>query len=282
MNRRQEPRYQAATQFRRVPQYDNRREFDPEQQMERRDARNHRDEMEYGNGRGPRWNGLDADEIYGGSQGYEANRRSARDYDDEIGSTREWDFAQRDDASNWNREPSFSRNQNPYRSTRGYAQNNLQHGYNQEFRPDFNRAGSVSGNDWRFDDSNLRNSNDRSQEFQARNERGQFTGRGPKGYRRSDERIAEDVNEALAQHPDLDASEIEVKVQNGDVTLSGTVEDRRYKRMAEDAAERCSGVNDVHNQIRVQREDDRENSSTQGRSKANGGIGSKSSETRTS
>jgi hypothetical protein len=36
---------------------------------------------------------------------------------------------------------------------------------------------------------------------------GQFAGRGPKGYRRSDDRIQEDVCEALSQHSGLDASE---------------------------------------------------------------------------
>jgi hypothetical protein len=81
---------------------------------------------------------------------------------------------------------------------------------------------------------------------------GQHTGRGPKGYRRSDDRINEDVSEALSQDPDLDASEIEVKVQNGEVVLTGTVEERQFKRMAEEIAERCSGVQDVRNEIRVQ------------------------------
>jgi hypothetical protein len=41
-------------------------------------------------------------------------------------------------------------------------------------------------------------------------------------------------------------------VQNGDVTLTGTVDSRDQKRMAEDIVERCSGVNEVHNQLRVQ------------------------------
>jgi hypothetical protein len=59
------------------------------------------------------------------------------------------------------------------------------------------------------------------------------------------------VNEALTRHPGLDASDVEVKVQNGEVTLTGTVDNRRHKRIAEDAAEECSGVRDVHNQLRV-------------------------------
>jgi osmotically-inducible protein OsmY len=79
-----------------------------------------------------------------------------------------------------------------------------------------------------------------------------FFGKGPKGYKRSDERIREDVCEALYRHPDVDASEIEVSVSGAEVTLKGTVEDRRAKRMAEDAAEGVSGVDNVRNEIRVQ------------------------------
>jgi osmotically-inducible protein OsmY len=82
---------------------------------------------------------------------------------------------------------------------------------------------------------------------------GRFYGRGPKGYRRSDDRIREDVSEELYRHPDIDASEIEVQAQNGEVTLTGKVEDRHQKRLAEELAERCSGVTDVHNQLKVDR-----------------------------
>jgi hypothetical protein len=82
--------------------------------------------------------------------------------------------------------------------------------------------------------------------------RGRFTGRGPKGYIRSDDRIREDVSDRLEQHGEIDATEIEVRVSNGEVTLEGTVEDRRTKRMAEDLVENCPGVKQVHNRIRVQ------------------------------
>ncbi|MEP6832263.1 MAG: BON domain-containing protein [Gemmatimonas sp.] len=84
-------------------------------------------------------------------------------------------------------------------------------------------------------------------------QRGQHAGRGPKGYRRDDNRITEDVNEALTRDQHVDASEIEVKVANGEVTLTGTVDSRDAKRHAEDIAERVSGVNDVNNQIKVSR-----------------------------
>lgn len=89
-------------------------------------------------------------------------------------------------------------------------------------------------------------------------QRGQFSGRGPKGYRRSDDRIQEDINERLTHDPDIDAWEIEVQVSNGEVTLTGTVDDRNAKRRAEDIAEAISGVKDVQNQIRVKKgEEDR-------------------------
>jgi Flp pilus assembly secretin CpaC len=69
---------------------------------------------------------------------------------------------------------------------------------------------------------------------------------------RSDERIVEDVNDRLTEDWMLDASDIEVSASNGEVTLSGTVTERRSKRRAEDLAESVSGVKDVHNTIRVQ------------------------------
>jgi hypothetical protein len=76
-------------------------------------------------------------------------------------------------------------------------------------------------------------------------------GKGPKNYRRSDERIHEEICERLKQHADLDASEIEVQVKSGTVTLTGTVSERAEKRMAEDAIDDISGVTDVNNQVRV-------------------------------
>ena len=86
--------------------------------------------------------------------------------------------------------------------------------------------------------------------FGQRMQRGQFAGRGPRGYRRSDDRIREDVNEELTRHPEIDASDVEVLVEDCEVTLVGVVEDRRDKRLAEDIAERVPGVNEVHNQLR--------------------------------
>jgi BON domain len=84
-------------------------------------------------------------------------------------------------------------------------------------------------------------------------EAGSHRGRGPKGWQRSDDRIREDINERLTDHPGIDASEIEVQVHNGEVTLSGAVDDRHIKRLAEDIAEGVSGVKDIHNQLHTNR-----------------------------
>jgi hypothetical protein len=83
---------------------------------------------------------------------------------------------------------------------------------------------------------------------------GQYRGRGeggPKNWQRSDDRIKEDVNERLTEHSQIDATEIDIQVRNGEVTITGMVDDRRIKRMVEDLVEGVSGVKDVHNQLRA-------------------------------
>jgi osmotically-inducible protein OsmY len=76
-------------------------------------------------------------------------------------------------------------------------------------------------------------------------------GKGPKNYNRSDDRIKEDINDKLSDDPFIDASDIDVTVSNGEVTLTGTVDHRSTKRRAEDLAEAVSGVKNVENRIRV-------------------------------
>jgi osmotically-inducible protein OsmY len=77
------------------------------------------------------------------------------------------------------------------------------------------------------------------------------SGRGPKGYKRSDERIKEEFSDLLTSHHEIDPSEVEIKVSNGEVTLTGTVESRQEKRLIEDLAEQTAGVSEVTNQLRV-------------------------------
>lgn len=84
-------------------------------------------------------------------------------------------------------------------------------------------------------------------------EGGDYRGRGPRGYRRTDEQVRCDVCDRLWEHPRLDATDVEVRVENGEVILLGTVASREAKREAEAVAESAPGVEDVRNELRVRR-----------------------------
>ena len=88
--------------------------------------------------------------------------------------------------------------------------------------------------------------------------------RGPRSYRRSDERIREDICERLSaplarfdrargRHPAPDASDVSVQVQDGKVTLDGTVTGRAMKHQIEDIVDAVLGVREIDNRIRVPR-----------------------------
>jgi BON domain len=83
---------------------------------------------------------------------------------------------------------------------------------------------------------------------------GPFVGRGPRGYRRSDDRIREDVCEHFTLSGYLDPSDVDVEVRGGEVMLSGTVATRTQKRLAEDLADAVFGVVEVHNHLRIGRQ----------------------------
>ncbi|MBN8610562.1 MAG: BON domain-containing protein [Deltaproteobacteria bacterium] len=80
------------------------------------------------------------------------------------------------------------------------------------------------------------------------------SGKAPKNYTRSDERLREEVCDALA-NSGHDWSDVEVTVSNGEVTLTGTVSDRSEKLQAEHMADRVRGVNEVTNQLKIKRAD---------------------------
>ncbi|MGK3992360.1 BON domain-containing protein [Sorangium sp. So ce1024] len=81
--------------------------------------------------------------------------------------------------------------------------------------------------------------------------------------------MREDLCDQISDHPDLDASDVEVKVQGGEVILTGTVRERRFKHELEALAERISGVTEVRNDIRLYREPQQ-----QGEAKASAGLSS--------
>lgn len=91
----------------------------------------------------------------------------------------------------------------------------------------------------------------RDQHDRVYRNQGPFKGKGPKGYIRSDERIREEINDFLAEDDQLNASEIQVTVENQEVILTGTVATKQDKRRAEDITESVSGIKNVENRIRV-------------------------------
>lgn len=78
-----------------------------------------------------------------------------------------------------------------------------------------------------------------------------YAGRGPRGYQRSDARIYEDICEQLTDHQEIDPSDVEVSVNNGEVTLTGAVESRYAKHLIQDIADSVPGVREVHSRLHV-------------------------------
>ncbi|MBX3016340.1 MAG: BON domain-containing protein [Bdellovibrionaceae bacterium] len=85
----------------------------------------------------------------------------------------------------------------------------------------------------------------------AQPQRMNYRGRGPKGWKRTDESIRDRVCDLLDASPDVDAREIDVSVKDGEVTLKGHVENREAKRRAEDIVGDLPGVTDVHNRLLI-------------------------------
>lgn len=78
-------------------------------------------------------------------------------------------------------------------------------------------------------------------------------GKGPKNFKRTDDRIKELISDKLTDDWQIDASDIEVSVFNGEVTLTGYVNERAQKRKAEDLAQSVFGVTHVENLIKLNR-----------------------------
>lgn len=132
--------------------------------------------------------------------------------------------------------------QSGYGRDYGDAQSH-QRGYGQDFRERFaeERYGREPDFGYGFDQSPYKR------------ETGRFRGVGPKGYERSDERLREIICERLTDEPSVDASEVSLEVKDKVVKLSGFVSDRQTKFTIEDLVERCGGVKDIDNQLRVKR-----------------------------
>ncbi len=98
-------------------------------------------------------------------------------------------------------------------------------------------------------------------EEQFRAERREEQGRrqsnaGPRGRRRSDESLRDEIREILTADPELEVTDMEVEVEGGAVTLTGAVIDSDARLLAEELVETLPGVREVHNRLRVDREEE--------------------------
>lgn len=83
---------------------------------------------------------------------------------------------------------------------------------------------------------------------------GPHRGRGPRGYRRSPQRIFEDVCDRLTESQWVDAHDIEIRVEDDQVILEGFVHDTRERALASEVVSQVSGVSRVVNHLEVHRE----------------------------
>lgn len=131
------------------------------------------------------------------------------------------------------------------------AGGNAARGYGSPLRGDYRDRDDRDERGW-FDRAGDEVASWFGDEEAARRREMDHRGRGPSGYTRSDERILEDACDALTRDWRVDARQIQVTVNGGELTLDGTVSSRGQKRRAEDCVEDLSGVRHVQNNLRVQ------------------------------
>ncbi|MDQ3399039.1 MAG: BON domain-containing protein, partial [Deinococcota bacterium] len=80
---------------------------------------------------------------------------------------------------------------------------------------------------------------------------GPYTGMGPKAYESAGDPLGQEAALRLTQHGQVDASNIEITIDNGAVLLEGTVVSEEVKSLAEEAIRSLEGVGDVQNLLEV-------------------------------
>lgn len=215
---------------------------------------------QHGNGRDEHRTEREIERHGGGQSGYGAGRLGddramgpgyrnqtgyTRDNDDDREGVRTDDrFTGRGGEGYWRE----STERSDYNS--GYNRGGMGYGMDGEGMPPRSRSQQNPGRTGQYPDRYGPNYGGNWEE-QGRGTKVSHRGKGPVGYTRSDDRIREAVCEALFDDHNVDASHIEVVVKNGEVLLTGSVDDRAQKRMAEDVALNQAGVQDVQNQLRV-------------------------------
>lgn len=80
---------------------------------------------------------------------------------------------------------------------------------------------------------------------------GPLAGKDPKAFTRPDVAIQAQISDRLALSDQLNANDIDVKVENHKVTLDGTVDSEQQRRLAAEIANSVSGVETVQNNLAV-------------------------------
>lgn len=201
----------------------------------------------------------------GGYGGWDSQGSSGQDMGSNYGSRTHMDYGQQGGYGNtggaMNRQGSYS--QNPYRGDNDQYGRNRRHDDNDnswwdraknEVKGWFNDDDRSGNRNYNMHEGTLAGNRRMVGDHQGSDHRsrGEHFGKGPRGYQRSEDRIREDVCERLAYDGNVDASDIEVKVEGHEVVLTGTVRTRAEKRRAEDLVESIMGVQNVENRIRVQ------------------------------
>lgn len=206
-----------------------------------------------------------------GERGWTRGREFGRGYGPEPG---------RGYGRGYGTERGYAAGEEPGRSSRAFTANRSSEGRSEREGPDWGWSASESGRPWQEPgrregsrteawgtspdwgtsrdwgvtrDDRLSPRGNYSPSLLGWMEPGPYTGRGPRDYRRSDERIREDICDRLTRHGRIDGTDIRVQVQDGEVTLDGTVDSREMKRLAEDVVEDVDGVRDVINHLKTKR-----------------------------
>jgi osmotically-inducible protein OsmY len=78
-----------------------------------------------------------------------------------------------------------------------------------------------------------------------------YSGLGPRCYQRSSTRIEEEINERLTRDAYIDASDIDITIEQDRVLLEGHVKDAYAKQHAERIAAQVHGVHQVENRLHI-------------------------------
>ncbi|NTS42513.1 BON domain-containing protein [Flavisolibacter sp. BT320] len=280
----------------------NRVNYIPDNNDNRNYGNRDQDRGQYGNTSGYRGNDRNDDWQRYGNAGYNDNRHdwNRRNMGDSWSSDSGWNRRQQsssnwgdNDRQDWGRGNVNTGNYDSDRQygNRGYGSNygNMNNDYNRDWSRNRN-AGSYdrdhrrddNDNWWErtkdkvsgwFSDDDDNNDRDRNRPYSS------HRGKGPSDYRRSQDRIREDICDRLTDDDRVDASNISVQIDSDAVILSGTVNSREEKRRAEDLVESVSGVRNVENRLRVGTTSGLASHDYTGTTDRVGGIGSESGTT---